>query len=300
MNSANENKSLRRLLNPAGIVYVIFTFSLGISAAHHLGARLDLLTLLFGLGLFVLIRLLGSFLAAYFDHPESYTTMLSLSDPEREQLLVIRRPLLFQYILLIFTAVATLAMILIIRGAISAAGGLLLGIALLLTFFSAVPPSSFSRKGYGELVDVLLIVSFVPAFAFSLAEQPLLFFIVELTLPLMLIYMAMRIAMSFTTHGFDLIHGRHSLTTRLGWQNALVLHNIFILSAYVLVSLFLLLGFPWSLTWPILLALPVGILQIIYLQSIANGAPPKWVLLRWLAVGQFLLMVYLEIISLWI
>jgi hypothetical protein len=36
------------------------------------------------------------------------------------------------------------------------------------------------------------------------------------------------------------------------------------------------------------------------MQGIANGAHPKWVFLRWLAIGLFLLMVYLEVISLWI
>jgi 1,4-dihydroxy-2-naphthoate octaprenyltransferase len=300
MKKDDESKSMRKLLNSAGIVYLIFTFSLGISAAHYLGARLDLPTLLIGLGVCVLLRMMGRFLSAYFNHPESFTSTLSLSDPEREELLSIRRPLLFQYSLLILTAAATLTTLLIIRGAISTSSGLLLGSALLLIILSAVPPVRLSQIGYGELVDALFIANLAPAIAFSLAGLTVSAFIIELTLPLTLIYLAMRIALAFITHGFDSMHGRLSLTVRLGWQNALVLHNIFILFAFVLVGIFLQLGFPWSLTWPILLALPVGIFQIFYLQSIANGAPPKWVLLRWLAVGLFLLVVYLEIISLWI
>lgn len=300
MKSVNESKSIRKLLDPAGILYVIFTFSLGVSAAHHLGARFDLPILLIGLSVCVLIRVMGHFLAAYYDHPESYHSTLSLSDPEREQLLGIRRPLLFHYSLLILTAAATLATILIICGAISASSGLLLAIALLISFFSAVPPTRLLRNGYGELADALIIANLTPAFAFSLTGLPLSLFIVELTLPLTFIYLAMRIALAFITHGFDSTHGRLSLTVRLGWKNALVLHNVFILIAFLLAGIFLLLGFPWSLTWPILLALPVGILQILYMQGIANGAHPKWVFLRWLAIGLFLLMVYLEVISLWI
>lgn len=300
MKRVKESNSIRKLIDLTGVVYVVFTFSLGVSAAHYLGAWVDVPILLIGLGVCVLIRVMSHFLAAYFDHPESYHSSLSLSDPEREQLLGIRRPLLFQYSLLILTAAATLATILIIRGAISTSGGLLLVIALLLSFFSAVPPTRLSRNGYAELVDALIIANLAPAFAFSLTGLPLSLFIVELTLPLTFIYLAMRIALAFITHAFDSTHGRLSLTVRLGWQNALVLHNVFILIAFLLVGIFLLLGFPWSLSWPILLALPVGILQILYLQSIANGAHPKWVFLRWLAIGLFLLVLYLEIISLWI
>lgn len=300
MKSASENKSVRKLLDSAGILYVIFTFSLGVSAAHHLGARVELPSLLIGLLVCVLIRVLSNFLGAYFDHPESYHSTLSLSDPEREELLGIRRPLLFQYSLLVFTAAAVLSTILIIRGELNIGSGLLLIIALILSFFSGVPPTRLSRKGYGELVDALFIANLAPALAFSLTGLPLSRFIIELTLPLTFIYLAMRIALAFITYGFDSMHGRSSLTVRVGWQNALVMHNVFILIAFVLVGIFLLLGFPWSIAWPILLALPVGILQMLYLQSIANGVNPKWVLLRWVAVGLFLLVVYLEIISLWI
>lgn len=300
MKSVKENRSIRKILKPTGIVFVIFTYSLGVSAAHYLGGRIEFPILLIGLIVGLLTRAMGNFLGAYFDHPESYHSTLTLNDPEREEMLGIRRPLLFHYSLLILTAIATLTTILIIKAALSAGSLIILGIALLVYFFSAVPPLRLSRNGYAELIEAVFVANLVPAFAFSLTGLPLSLLIIELTLPLSFIFLAMKIAMAFITHGFDSTHGRQSLTIRLGWQNALVLHNVFILSAFVLVGVFLLLGFPWSLSWPILLALPVGVIQILHLLSIGNGAKPKWVLLRWLAVGLFLLMVYLELISLWI
>jgi len=299
MKSDNENKSIRKILKPIGIVYILFTYTLGVSAAHYLGVKIELLDALIGLIVCLLIRDMRNFLGAYFDHPESYHSTLNLNDPEREELLSIRRPLLLQYSLLILTAGATVTTIMIVRGVFSISTFLLLGIALLLDFFSAAPPLRLFRNGYGEIVEALYIANLVPAIAFSLAGVSLSFLIIELTLPLTFIYMAMKIALAFKSHGFDSMHGRKSLTTRLGWQNALVLHNLFILLAFVLVGVFLLLGLPWSLTWPLLLALPVGGLQILHLQRIANGLKPAWRLLQWLAVGLFLLMIYLEVISLW-
>jgi len=78
------------------------------------------------------------------------------------------------------------------------------------------------------------------------------------------------------------------------------MHNLFTLIAFVLLGFFLLIGLPWSLTWPPLLVLPIGVLQILHLQNIANGAKPNWRYLNLLSVGAFLLMSYLIIISLWL
>jgi len=299
MNSEVESRSIRKILKPLGILPVLFAYILGVSIAHYLGGKIDLSVTVIGLLTCLLIRDMRNFLCAYFDHPESYHSTLNLNDPDREMLLQIRRPLLLIYSLVILAAGASLAMVLIYKGVFTTSVFLLLGIALLLNFFAAVPPPRFSRKGYDELIEALFITNLVPAIAFSLTGMPLSLLIIQLTLPLTLIYLAMKIALSFEGYGFDSIHGRHTLTTRFGWQTALIMHNIFILSAFVLVAIFLLMGLPWSLSWPLLLALPVGGLQILYLQSIANGVKPKWRFLRWLTVGLFIMMVYLEIISLW-
>lgn len=299
MKSANESKSIWKIIKPICAIYIIFTYLLGVSAARYLGGKIDIMNVLIGLVLCLLIHEMRNFLGAYFNHPESYHSTLNLNDPERAELLNIRRPVLLQYLLLILTAGATLTTILMVRGVSGTSTVLLLGIALLINFFSASPPLRLSSKGYEEVFEAIYVTNLVPALAFSLQGIPLSLLIIEITLPLTFIYLAMKIALTFKTFGFDLTHGRDSLVTRAGWQNAMVMHNLFIILAFVLVSVFFLLGIPWSLTWPLLLGLPVGAVQIFQLQSIANGTKPKWLLLHWLAVGLFLLLTYLEIISLW-
>jgi len=300
MKNKLENRSIVNILKPWGMVFVLFTFALGASLAHYLGGQIKLVDLLTGLIICLLIWNMRNFLVAYFDHPESYHSTLNLNDPERDNLLKIRRGLLLLYSLLILTAGATLTTILIFRGVFTTSAILWLGIALLLNFFSAAPPLRLSHYGYGELVDALYITNLVPAIAFSLMVTSPSVLIVELTLPLTFIFMAMKIALEFKTYGFDGSHARQSLVTRVGWQNALVMHNLFILLAYVLLGVFMLLGLPWSLTWPPLLTLPFGVLQILHLIGISNGAKPKWQYLTWLSIGLFLLMVYMMTISLWL
>lgn len=300
MKSNLESRSIINLLKPWGMVFILFTFTLGASLAHYLGGRINLLDLLSGFIICLLIWSMRHFLGAYFDHPESYHSSLNLNDPDRGNLLNIRRGLLLLYTLLILTAGATLTTILIFRGVFNAGAILWLGVALLLNFFSVAPPLRLSQNGYGELVEALYIANLVPAIAFSLVEPSPSVLIVELTLPLTFIFMAMKIALEFKAYGFDGSHGRQSLVTRVGWQNALVMHNLFLLSAYVLLGIFLLLGLPWSLTWPPLLTLPFGVLQMFHLIGISNGASPKWRYLTWLAIGLFLLIVYMMSISLWL
>lgn len=292
--------TFNQILKLDATIPLLFTYALGISLVHYLGGDLDIVNLVLGCLMCLLIYELPNFLNAYFDHPESYQSTLNVNDPYREFLLGIKRPLLLQYSLLILTAGATLTAVLIVQKALNGAAILLLGIAWLVYLFIAIPPLRLGKNGYGELIEALFIANFVPSIAFALQGKELPFLLVELTLPLTLIYLAAKIAFSIKEYGFDSMHGRQSLVIRMGWQKAVVLHNILILASFLLLGIFALLGLPWSLTWPILLALPVGGLQVLQMQRISEGEKPKWTLVRWLAMGLFLLMVYFEVISFWL
>lgn len=295
-----ENRSVKKILSPAGMVYSLFTYALGVSVAHYLGGRISILEMILGLIICLLLGELRGFLGAYFNHPESYHSTLNHNDPQWEELLHIKRGLLLLYALLIMAAAAMLTMVLIFRGVVNIGALLWLGVAFLLNFFSVTPPLFISRKGYAELVEAIYITNLIPVIAYSMIITQPGSLILEITVPLTLVYLAMRLAQQFKDYGFDSQHGRYLLITRIGWQKALFINNIFILLAFILYTLFHLLGFPWSLTWPVLLTFPIGVLQIIYLQKIASGSKPNFRILNWLATGLFLLMVYLEIISLWL
>jgi len=297
-NDPSEVKNYR-IIKMEWAIPMVFTYALGISLVHYLGGNINTFDLVFGFFICLFIFAMRAVLNAYFDHPESPQSTLRMTDPTWEKLKGYKRNLLLQISLLILTAGAMLTVILIVRKALSVPGMVYLGLALLGYFFSATPPLRWDRIGYGDLVEGIVTVNLVPAFAMSLQGMEVPFLLLQLTLPLLLVYLATRVAFSFRQYGFDTMHGRKSLVTLIGWQNAVILHNVLILGAFILIGVFMLTGLPWSLSWPMLLALPVGAVQIWQMMRIADGAKPAWKLLLWMAMGFFLVMVYLVLVSLW-
>lgn len=281
------------------VIPLVFTCALGISLVHYLGGSLDFINLVLGFFICLLIFAMRLILNAYFDHPESPHSTLSRDHPVWDFLRGFKRNILLQNSLLVLTAGAMLTAILIARGAIAAPGLLFLGLSLLGYFFCASPPLRLDKNGYGDIVEGIVTINLIPAFIISLQGMTLHFLLLRLTLPMLMIYLAAKVAFAFRDYGFDLMHAQSSLVTRVGWQNAVVLHNLLVLGAFVLIGVFLLLGLPWSLTWPMLLVLPVGAFQVWQITRIAEGEKPGWKLLLWMEMGMVLLMVYLVLVSLW-
>jgi hypothetical protein len=86
----------------------------------------------------------------------------------------------------------------------------------------------------------------------------------------------------------------------MDWQKAMSAHNFLVMAGFLLIGIFLLIGLPWAFAWPMLLTIVLGAYQIIQMQSIAGGAKPKWILLKWTAAGTFAVTAYLISFTLWI
>ena len=297
----NESQGVKnhRIVKMEWAIPMVFTYALGISLVHYLGGNINIVDLVFGSIICLLIFTMRAMLNAYFDHPESPQSTLNKVDPARGMLNEYKRNLLLQISLLILTAGATLTVILTVRQVLTIPGIVYLGLALLGYFFSAAPPLRLDRTGYGDLVEGIVTVNLVPAFAMSLQGIDVPFLLLQLSLPLLLVFLAARIAFSFRQYGLDSMYDRKSLVTQIGWQNAVILHNLLILGAFVLIGVLLLAGLSWSLSWPMLLALPLGAWQIWQMTRIAEGAKPDWKIFLWMAMGLFLVMVYLVLVALW-
>lgn len=281
------------------LIPLILMYLLGLSLAHHLGSSLNVADAVIGFFVILCLYAMRFMLNAFFDHPESLVSTLKPGEPDWDFLKPFKKQMLLQGSLLVLTAGAALTVILIVRQVITLSGIVYLGALLLGYFVLAAPPLRLDKTGYGELVEGIITVTLVPAFALSFSGKEVTLLLFQLTLPLLLIYLAAKLSFSFREYGADTMSERNTMVTRIGWQSAVVLHNTLILSAFVLIGVFLLLGFPWSLSWPLLLGLPLGVVQILQLLRIAEGDKPNWRLLLWMALGLFVLMVYLVIISLW-
>ena len=184
-------------------------------------------------------------------------------------------------------------------GVLSLSTSLILGTALVLIFAYSVPPFRLIYSGYGELVQGLLLTILIPALGYLFQNRDLFQGLSLLTFPLLALYLAMLLAFSLESYYAEIKAGHQNLMIRLGWQRGMGLHNLLVLVAFFLVGLGPLLNFSWSLTWPRLLSLPIGIFQVWQIWQIGNGARTRWRLLRVTAIATFGISLYLTVFMLW-
>ena len=289
-----------RIIQPQLLIWVLLTYSIGVGLVKLQGGSLDWINILFGSLLGIFFILMRGYLSAFFDHPNSPTSSLHHEDPRYALLKGMERQTLLVIAMTLLTAGALDTVLLMFRHAINFSAILILGLAFLISFFAATPPLQLDKRGYGEVGEAILICNLVPALGYLLNEHSLHVLLVMLTLPITLLYLAFMIVNSLETYAFDRTHRVQSMVVRLDWLRSMQAHNYLVLIAFLFVAVFALLGQPWSLTWPMFLPLLIGIFQIIQIQGIINGAPPRWKILKLTAGGTFVVMAYLVSFTLWI
>jgi 1,4-dihydroxy-2-naphthoate octaprenyltransferase len=177
---------------------------------------------------------------------------------------------------------------------------LIMAFGFLGSFFYSVPPLRLEASGYGELVTAFLVAFLIPAFSFNLQTGSLHRLLTMCGFPLLALILAMLIALELPDYVNDLQHDKRTLMVRLGWQAAMGLHNILILSAFLLVILAGLFGFPRFAMIAGLLPLPLGVFQVWQMRGIANGAKPHWDILTLVALALFGITTYLLAFSFWV
>jgi len=299
-NSEINNKTYFHFIHPQLLVWILLVYSIGPALVHFQGGKLDWGNILLGSLLGILLVLMRDYLSAFFDHPDGATCGLHRDDPRFQILKRLDRQTLLIIAMTLLTAGAVDTVLLMIRHGLNFPAVLILGTAFLLTFFSASPPLRLEKRGYGEIIEAILVCNFVPALGYLMNEPNLHILLVMLTLPLTLVYLAYKIVLSLESYAFDSTHRVQTLTVRLDWKRAMQAHNYLILMAFLFIGIFTLLGQPWSITWPILLTIPIGVYQTIQMLGIISGAPTRWKVLRLTASALFVIMSYLISFTLWI
>jgi 1,4-dihydroxy-2-naphthoate octaprenyltransferase len=288
-------KSLLKLANLFFSFLSVLTYTLGAGIAHYLGRSIH--TASFGLGLLAVLTLSGAtfLLAGYFRLP-----LTSLAQGEtRSQREHFRVTLLqVSYAALTLSAVAILTLLL--THSLNLFSGILFIFEFLFMVAYAIPPLRLSKSGYGELVLAVYLGTLIPSQAFLLQYGQLHRLLSFTTFPLTLLSLAYLMVRNFTTFATDLKLGNHTLLTRLQWHRAVPIHHFLVLAAFLLFASAPFLGYPWRLIWPIFLVLPFAVIQMIWLQHIANGGRTLWTFLIALASGTFGLTTYLLALTFWI
>lgn len=286
---------LFRISKPVHWIYAALSYTLGVGIAHYLGSRIDWAIMVVGLIGVISLQAFPYFLVEYFHLPME-PRPLGETAQQREKFRV--RLLQTGYSLLGFFGITILT--LLFTRSLDLSTGILFGLNLILFMAYSIPPLSLAEKGYGEIIDSFVIGMLAPAIAFLLQVEKIHRLLPITTFPLMLLGLASMLAGCFPGFAADQKLGRHTLLTRLSWQRAVPIHHLLILSGFFLLAAAPFSGIPWRVIVPVFLALPFAVIQVFWLQNIANGGKTVWRFFSPLSSTVFGLVIYLLAISFWL
>lgn len=291
-----------RMSRPLFLLGGVLLFALGTGIARYLGAQIDWGTYFLGQAVVTTLQLSAQYLNEFFDfqvdQENSNRTMFSGGSGAVGPGKISRNTVLLSAAttLTIFTA---LIVLLISNEVFSPSVLLVLVISFLGAFFYSTPPISLARSGYGELTTSILVANLVPLFAFLLQYGEFHRLVAMSTFPLTALHLAMMVEFEFPDYASDLKYGKHTLLIRMGWERAMLFHNILIIGAYLLLALAAIFRLPLHIVLPAFIPLPLGLLQIWQMRRIASGAKPNWNTLTLTGVVLFISEAYLLAFAFW-
>ena len=287
-------KNLLRLSRPLHLLLAALAYFLGASIANYLGKPFRSDSFWLGLIAILLAQASMNLLAEVF-RPENEPLVEGQGRRERT---LLRNNALYVSIAAL-TANAVIALLLYNNHHFSLATFFFLFLSLVLILVYAIPPFRFINRGFGEFVLAAHIAYVVPSIAYILQSDETHRFLL-ISLPLTCLAFAYFIVMDFPAFASDTKYDRSTLLTRLGWERAVPLHNLFVLLAYLFFAMMPAFGPPLSLLWPAFLTLPFALFQIFQLRNLSLGAPTNWTLLTVTALSVFGLTAYFLSLSFWL
>ncbi|MCX7976699.1 MAG: prenyltransferase [Bellilinea sp.] len=288
-----------RTSQPLALLAGALLYACGVGVVVYLGEAVDWTVYWLGQAVVTLLQLSSVYLKSYYDLLSEIPRRSIADNGRMDDWKPISRNIYLLAAATTLTVGAMTTFILYSQGVLQPASLIFLGISWLIAFFYGVPPLRLVYSGYGELISAIFLTTLVPGFGYLLQRGELIPIMGLFNFPLLALFLALTLATSLETYFSEIKAGRQNMMIRLGWQRGMNLHNLLIGLAFLLVGISPLAGLAWSLTWPRLLVLPVGIFQIFQMVQIANGAKPNWRLLRLTAVASFGLLLYLQVFSLW-
>ena len=284
-----------KMARPLQLLLAALTYSLGAGISRYLGHPVHIAV--YGLGLLAILAIEAAafWLVEYFHLP--LTPLGKDEAPSHREVL---RTGLFLSAAALLTVAGAIIVTLLLARLLPMLAGILMGLIVIFFVAYSVPPMSLAEAGYGELAMSIALGTFFPALAFLLQYGEFHRLLTFATFPLTLLALAYLLVNDFPKFATDLKFGRNTLLTRLTWQRAIPTHHLLVLVSFLFFATAPFLGFPWGLVWPVFLALPFAVIQIVWLQRIALGGRTLWKFLTTLAVATFGLTAYLLAFNFWI
>lgn len=291
-----------RLVRPLFLLGGALLYALGVGIAHYLGVSIDWGTYLLGQAWVTMLQLGAHFLNEFFDAPQDienpnrtpFTGGSGVVGPGK----LTRRSVLISA-LACFAVLASLTVLFITLNNLTPLAFFIMVLGFLGAFFYSTPPFRLVSTGYGELTTSILVAFLVPAFGYVLQTGELHRLVAMVGFPLTFLHLSMLIAFELPDYGTDVKYQKNTLLVRLGWQSGMLLHNFFLLTAFLLFALAYLFGLPTFVVIPSLIPLPLVLLQIWQMRRIASGVKPNWTAVTLNGLAIFAAAAYLITFAFW-
>jgi 1,4-dihydroxy-2-naphthoate octaprenyltransferase len=292
-----------QLSRPHFLLGAALLYALGAGIAHYLGASIDWGLYFLGQTWVTLIQLSTHYLNEYFDfaadaensHRTPFSGGSGTLGPGK-----LRREVALRAALICLGLATYFTIFLLREAASSPVIYLLLALIFLGAFFYSTPPIRLASSGYGELTTAIIVSNLVPGLAFILQNGEYHRVLAMATFPLTFLNLAMILAFEIPDYASDLKHRKTTLMVRIGWERGMLLHNLFLLCAYLVLGLGMIFGLPLAIAAPGFLTLPLGVIQLWRLRRIAEGGRPQYNALTFLSVAIFGITAYLLAFAFWI
>jgi 1,4-dihydroxy-2-naphthoate octaprenyltransferase len=290
------------LSRPLFLLGGALVYALGVGMARYLGAPIDWGLYFLGQAYVTTMQLSAQYLNEYFDSPADR------SNPNRTPFSggsgavgegKLSQETVMWAALTALTILASLTVVMINVTPLSPLLVTIVGLAFLGSFFYSAPPIKLANSGYGELTTSILVANLVPIFAFVLQFGELHRLLLMSTFPLTALHLAMMIVFEFPDYLNDLKFEKYTLLVRVGWERGMVLHNILILSAFLLLGIAATLGLSFAIVLPAFIPLLLGLLQIWQMRRITAGVKPNWTTIGFTSAVLFGSVAYLLAFAFW-
>jgi len=288
-------------IRPLHLMTLIVLYILGVGFGRYLGHRIDPAPLLIGLVWILTLAIGLNFLGDYFHTPFDRGLVRKEQDEKDSHGKSLKsKDEIYLYISVASLAVgAVLTLILVISGFLSFTSGLVMVSFFVIYCLLIIPGVSLDLSGIGEFFTSIILVVLPPAIGYLLQVGEFHRFLYLGVFPLFPLHLALILVLRLKTYPDDIRKGRKTLLVRLGWQRGIYLHNLMVLSGFLLFGVALIFGMPFRLILLVFLTLPVAGYLIWYLSSLQDGAPVRWPLITLLSLVIFFLPVYLITYTVW-
>ena len=180
------------------------------------------------------------------------------------------------------------------------------GLAFLLTILFTVSGFYYFAqiesilKPFEILIEPLLFIVIPSALGFFLQSSDLHNLLTMVVIALIPGYISNRLLDMLKNFETNDQLGVTTIVSKIGWEQAMVLHNALIFITFFLFALMALIGFPWFLLWPVFLSFPIGLLQIWLMEKVRRGAKPLWVIMQVASACILFIPTYLLAFAFWV